>query len=164
MALRLGPTVDGSLVGLLLRPVRYRVYASPRYLRAHGRPRVPADLAGCECLRFAQSPYRDVWTFEDAKGRREAVRVQGWLSVNTATALHRAALDGLGPVLLADLLAKDDVAEGRLVDLFPQHTIQPVSPASSIWLLYASRAFLSRRMRTVVDFLRQRLGAPGPQA
>jgi DNA-binding transcriptional LysR family regulator len=159
IALRLGGSADASLVGLPLRPVRYRVYASPAYLERHGRPRRPADLAGCECLRFTKPGYRSVWTFRDAKGAVEAVEVGGWLSVTTASALHRAALDGLGPVLLADLLAGDDVATGRLVDLFPGHEAGAGELPSSVWLLYASRE-VPRRVRAVAQFLRERLGQP----
>lgn len=160
IALRLGDVPDPSLVGLPLRPLRYRVYASPGYLKANGRPRHPADLAGCDCLRFTQPGYRSAWTFRDAQGRTEQVEVRGWLSVTTASALHRAALDGLGPVLLADLLAQHDVAQGRLVDLFPGYEVHAGELPGSVWLLYASRAFVPRRVRLVVDYLREQLGQP----
>ncbi|MES2938907.1 MAG: LysR family transcriptional regulator [Pseudomonadota bacterium] len=158
IALRLGSSADGSLVGLPLRPIRYGVYASPAYLEAHGRPRRPADLADCDCLRFAQGAYRGTWTFQGPQGSVEAVAVKGWLSMTTASALHRAALDGLGPVLLADLLARDDVAQGRLVELFAQHEVSAGELPTSVWLLYASRTFVPRRVRAVADFLRGRLG------
>jgi DNA-binding transcriptional LysR family regulator len=158
IALRLDSSADGSLVGLPLRPLRYRVYASPTYLKVHGRPRTPADLAVCDCLRFAQSGYRNAWIFRSPKGSAETVSVKGWLSVTTASALHSAALDGLGPVLLADVLARDDVAQGRLVDLFPQYEVSAGDLPTSVWLLYASRTFVPRRVRAVADFLRQQLG------
>lgn len=160
LALRLGSTVDPSLVGLPLRPLRYGVYASPAYLKAHGRPRRPADLADCDCLRFSQSAYRSTWTFRGPQGSTSTVTVKGWLSATTASALHRAALDGFGPVLLADLLVREDVAQGRLVDLFPQHEASARDLPSSVWLLHASRAFVPRRVRVVADYLRERLGEP----
>ncbi|HSX91442.1 MAG TPA: LysR substrate-binding domain-containing protein, partial [Hydrogenophaga sp.] len=118
----------------------------------------PADLTACDCLRFAQGAHRSTWTFRGKQGGTQVVPVKGWLSVTTASALRRAALDGLGPVLLADLLAGDDVAQGRLVDLFPQYEVNAGELPTSVWLLYASRAFVPRRVRAVVDFLRERLG------
>jgi len=42
VALRLGPAVDSSLIGVQLRPVRFRVCASPAYLR----PAAPAGGPG----------------------------------------------------------------------------------------------------------------------
>jgi DNA-binding transcriptional LysR family regulator len=158
VALRLGPALDSSLVGHRLRAVRYRVCASPAYLREHGTPRKPADLADCACLRFPLPGYRTQWTFRDPRGHTEAVSVRGWLVLSTGLALHRAALDGLGPALLADWLVEADLAAGRLVDLFPQLEASATHFDSAVWLLYASREHVPRRVRAFIDFAKQRLG------
>jgi len=157
VALRLGPAVDSSLVGMRLRPVRFRVCASPAYLLKQGRPRKPADLAQCECLRFPLPGYRNQWTFRDRDGQTEVVAVRGWLVMSTALALHRAVLDGLGPALLADWLIDADIAAGRLVDLFPKHEVAATNFDSAVSLLYASREHVPRRVRAFVDFMKDRL-------
>lgn len=154
VAVRLGPATDSSLVGMQLASARYRVCASPAYLNHHGRPRVPADLAQCDCLRFPLPGFRTQWKFRAADGPVETVDVQGWLVLSTALALRRAALDGLGPVLLADWVVGSDLASGRLVDLFPAHEVTATTFDSAIWLLYASRAYVPRRVRAVVDFIK----------
>jgi DNA-binding transcriptional LysR family regulator len=158
IALRLGPAQDSSLIGMQLAPVRYHVCASPDYLARHGTPRVPADLADCNCLRFPLPGFRTEWHLRAPDGSVETVEVHGWLVASTALALHRAALDGLGPVLLADWLVGPDLAAGRLVDLFPEHEASATDFDSAVWLLYASRAHLPRKLRVAVDFLRERLG------
>lgn len=157
IAIRLGPPPDTSLVGAQLARIRYRVCASPDYLRKHGRPRTPADLAQCDCPRFPLPGFRTQWKFRDAAGNLEAVDVKGWLVMSSALALHRAALDGLGPVLLGHWLVDADIAAGRLVDLFPQHEATAASFDSAAWLLYASRAYVPRRVRAVMDFFKARL-------
>jgi DNA-binding transcriptional LysR family regulator len=162
LALRLGPAVDGSLVGLPLRPVRYRVVASPAYLQRHGRPRTPADLADCACLRFPLPGFRSAWRFRplgEAQAEAEAVSVGGWFVASSATALRRAALEGLGPALLADWLIDGDVARGRLVDLFPGLEASAGQFDSAVWLLYPAREHLPRRVRAMVDFLKGALRA-----
>ena len=159
LALRLGPSVDPSLIGVRLAPVRYRAVASPAYLKASGRPRRPADLAQCECLRFSLPGFRTLWRFRAADGSVEDVRVAGWLVAASALALHRGALDGLGPTLLAEWLVQEDIAHGRLVDLFPRHEATATNFDSHVWLVYASRAHQPRRVRAVIDFLKARLGA-----
>lgn len=158
IAVRLGPAVDSSLVGMQLASTRYRVCASPAYLKGHGKPRLPADLAHCDCLRFPLPGFRTQWKFRVANGPVETVDVHGWLVLSTALALHRAALDGLGPVLLADWVVGADLACGRLVDLFPEHEVTATSFDSAVHLLYASRAYVPRRVRAVVDFLKARAG------
>jgi DNA-binding transcriptional LysR family regulator len=163
LAVRLGANVAPSLVGQQLAPVRYHVVASPHYLAQNGRPRTPADLAQCDCLRFALQGFRTQWRFRVLSSANEraavqAVDVRGWLVLSTALALHRAALDGLGPALLPDWLAGTDLARGTLVDLFPQHEASAGDFDSAVWLLYPARDYLPRRVRVVVDFLKLQLG------
>jgi DNA-binding transcriptional LysR family regulator len=159
VALRLGPAVDSSLVGLKLATVRPRVVASPAYLKRHGRPRTPQDLAQCECLRFPLPGYRTQWSFRERDSQpMQTVAVRGWLVMSTALALHRAALDGLGPALLSDWLVGPDLDAGRLVDLFPNHEATATNFDSAVWLLYASREHVPQRVRAFVDFVKARFG------
>jgi DNA-binding transcriptional LysR family regulator len=158
LALRLGQVRDSSLIGVQLAPVRVRVVASEGYLRKHGRPRVPADLAQCDCLRFPMHGYRTQWTFRAPDGELETVDVKGWLVMSTAMALQRAAVDGLGPALLGDWMVAPDIASGALVDLFPDHEVTATGFDGAVWLLYPSRAYLPRRVRVVADFLKAKIG------
>jgi DNA-binding transcriptional LysR family regulator len=158
VAVRLGPAVDSSLIGVRLGTLRYRVVASPAYLQQHGRPQVPRDLTLCDCLRYPLPGHGTQWTFRAADGAVESVPVRGWLLVSTFLALHRAALDGLGPALLPDWLLSADFAAGRLIDLFPDHEVTAMTFDNAVWLLYASRAHLPRRVRAVVDFIKGTIG------
>lgn len=164
LALRLGPSVNGSLVGLQLRPVRYRVVASPDYLKSHGTPRVPADLADCQCLRFPMPGFRSSWHFRQDPGSpgaeavpQETVSVGGWFVASSSSALRQAVLQGIGPALLADWLVDADIASGRLVDLFPGLEASAGQFDSAVWLLYPERKHMPRRVRATVDFLKDAL-------
>jgi DNA-binding transcriptional LysR family regulator len=163
IALRLAPSADPSLVGQRLCPMRYRVVASPAYLRKAGKPRRPEDLSACECLRFPLPGYRTQWSFRPRASAKASqaldVPVGGWLVVSSALALRQSALDGLGPALLADWLVMDDVKAGRLVDLFPTWEATATQFDSAVWLLYASREHVPQRVRVAIEFLRARLGA-----
>lgn len=165
VALRLGPALDSSMVGLKLAPVRYRVCASPAWVSAHGRPASPTDLSDTPCLRFPLPGYRTLWSFRPSGTAREGadtvqVHVSGWLVASSAFALRQAALDGLGPALLADWMVHEEIAAGRLIDLFPDHEASARDFDTAVWLLYASREHLPKRVRAVVDFLRDALRGP----
>jgi DNA-binding transcriptional LysR family regulator len=162
LAVRLGPAQDSSLVGQPLLPIRDRVCASPAHLARHGAPRQPADLARRDCLRQPLPGFRTQWKFRGADGALQVVDVDGWLMLSNALAQHRAALDGLGPSLLADWLVDGDIAAGRLVDLFPDHEVTAANFDAAVWLLYASRDYVPRRVRAVVDFLKQRIKPARP--
>ena len=69
-------------------------------------------------------------------------------------ALRRAALDGLGPVLLADWLVDDDIAIGTLVDLFPKFRVTATDFETAAWILFPSRAYVPRKRRAFIDFLK----------
>ncbi|GGX09439.1 LysR family transcriptional regulator [Pigmentiphaga litoralis] len=160
VALRQSPTLDGSLVGVRLGASRYRVCASPAYLRRHGTPQTPAHLAGHACLRIALPGYSNDWSFRErgkAGAEIQKVPVTGWLAASSALSLLQAARDGMGPVLLADWLLQPDLAAGTLVDLFPRHEATVTDFEAAIWLVYTSREHLPRRVRVVVDFLRAEL-------
>ena len=160
IALRQGTAVDDSLTGIRLGPLRYRVCASPAYVREHGNPATPSDLSRRACLRFSLPGFGTDWSFR-RRGQRdtdvERVRVGGWMLASSALSLHAAALEGLGPVLLAEWLVRPDLEAGRLIDLLPDFEATATDFTSSIWLLYASREHLPRRVRLVVDFLRDEL-------
>ncbi|MDB5781163.1 LysR family transcriptional regulator [Caballeronia mineralivorans] len=163
VALRLRQDSDTSLIGTRLAKIRYHVCASPEYLKQHGSPRTPAELAERDCLRCSLRGYRTQWRFRDAAGAAvQAVNVGGWLVVSNSLALHRSALDGLGPALLADWLVRDDLASSRLVDLFPNHEATPTDFDNSVWLLYTSRSYVPKRVRAFVEFIKQRIGGVAP--
>ena len=158
LAIRLGPSVEGDLVHVKLRNTAYRVCASPQFLIARQAPENPSDLSKLPCLLFTFPDFRSRWLFRDSKGSLTEVPVRGDILISNALALRECALSGLGLALLADWLIDDDLREGRLVDLFPKHHVTATSFATAAWLLYPSRAFLPKKVRVAIDFLKEYLG------
>jgi DNA-binding transcriptional LysR family regulator len=152
VAVRLGPKLDTGLLGTRLMATRYRVVASPTWIRRHGAPARPQDLAALPVLAFPLPGFRDRWRFRDAAGRIEEVVVQPGLLVSNGLGLLEAAVAGLGPTLLADWLTADDRAAGRLVDLFPGADATATDFDTAVWLLYASRRYLPLKVRVFIDF------------
>jgi len=164
LAVRLGSGVSGDLVVTKLRDTVYRVCAAPDHLRTHGRPEHPADLSNRDCLRFSLPGFRDRWIFTEGAGAEPTeVRVHGGIVASGALALRSLALAGLGPALLADWLVDEDIAAGRLIDLFPAHRVTATTFDTAVWLLYPSRSFLPRKVRAMIDFLRVHVGERGQE-
>jgi len=157
LAIRLAPSYRGDLIGSKLFATRYRIAASPAYVAREGKPKTPRDLGARSCLLFPLPDFRDRWLFR-RRGVVEEVPVQGHLVLSTALALRSAALDGLGPVLLADWHLHEDLARGRLIDLFPQYEVTATTFDTAAWLLYPSRNYLPHKVRVTIDFLRKHLG------
>lgn len=165
LAVRLGPSRDSALIGTKFANTRYRVCASPAYLaqaRQHRRPlRVPADLAAHRCLLLSLPEFRSRWLFRDASGIVNEIAVSGDVLMSNPLGLFTCAIEGLGPTLLVDWLIRDELAKGTLVDVFPDYEVTATDFETAAWLLYPSRTYLPRKVRVVIDFLREEFGQDG---
>jgi DNA-binding transcriptional LysR family regulator len=47
------------------------------------------------------------------------------------------------------------IADGTLIDLFPDHDVMATDFGTAVWLLYPSRSYLPSKVRVFIDFLRQ---------
>lgn len=159
LAIRLAPRPEGDYVASKLRDVRYRVVASAEFARARAVSS-PTDLAHAPCLCFSLPGFRTRWLFRDKDGQELRVSVGGPIEASTSLALREFCLQGLGPALLGDWLIADEMASGRLVDLFPDHDVTATTYNTAAWLLYPSRRHLPEKTRVLIDFLRENLG-PG---
>lgn len=157
LAVRLGSAPTGDLIATRLLRTRYLVCASPAYLSAQAPILKPHDLAAHECLRFALPEFRTRWRFRLGDDDPFEVPVKGKTIIANALSLRRAAVEGLGPALLADWLIGEDLATGRLVDLFPGYMCTATEFDTGAWALYPSRSYLPRKVRVMIDFLRATL-------
>lgn len=157
LAIRLAPAPSGDLVSTKLMGTTYRVVASPQYLSRSAPLSKPEDLQAHNCLRFALPEFRTRWRFRSEGAAPTDVPVSGNLIIANALSLRQAALDGLGPALLADWLINEDIARGTLVDLFPETDCTATQFDTAAWALYPSRSYLPRKVRVAIDFLREKL-------
>jgi DNA-binding transcriptional LysR family regulator len=155
LAIRLGPSEDSAMIGSKLMSTQYRVCASPEYLKTHRVPKKPQDLRTHRCLLFSLPEFRLRWFFRDRKGGLEEVPVEGDILMSNALALRQAAVAGVGPVLLPDWLVDEELARGRLVNLYPAYRVTATDFETAAWLLYPSRAYLPNKVRVMIDFLRE---------
>lgn len=154
VAIRMGEPPDSSLIARQLARLPQGLYASPGYLRQSGKPRQPADLARHECLRF-HGPKADTWTLHRGNESTQ-VDVGGRFRANSVGMLQRLARHGQGIALLAEAIAAQDVAEGRLQRVLPRWQAPPVS----VYAITETRLLPAKTQR-FVEFLRERLADGG---
>ncbi len=158
LAIRIGASLQPTLVVRRLATARVVVCALPAYLKQHGTPRVPADLAAHACLGYSYWSGGDAWTFESRDGERASVLVAGPLRANNGDSLLAAALAGCGILLQPTFIVGDALADGRLVTVLDDWSIAPLG----VYAVYPSRRHLSAKVRTFVDFVAQRCGGERP--
>ena len=123
--------------------------AAPSYLRRHGRPKQPSDLASHACLGYTYSPTGNEWQLIDAAGRPAPVRVNYAMQTNNGDTQLAAALAGLGILWQPTFIVGPALREGRLVRVLPEYRL----PETDILAVYPSRRHLSAKVRTMIDFL-----------
>lgn len=156
LAIRITNEPDPGLVGRRLCDCRSLAVAAPAYLARHGVPGHPMDLENHRCLSYSNFG-RSEWRFRQGE-EEQRVRVSGAISANEASALLCAAAAGGGIALQPSYLAAPYVHRGELVALLPDWQPQLMG----IHALYPSRRLLPLALRSLLDFLVERLGGPLP--
>jgi len=112
--LRIASLPDSSLIARRLCAMPRHTVASPDYLKRHGRPTHPMQLAQHRCLGYAYLSTPGVWHYTNAKGEQASVRPAGPLRVNNGEALMPALLAGLGIADLPDFIVGDAIDSGAV--------------------------------------------------
>jgi DNA-binding transcriptional LysR family regulator len=126
VAIFVGPPPETAFVGRRLGRVSWVLVAAPTYLRAHGRPRRPEELAKHRCLRFLSSPPQDEWTLVDRRGREIVVAVGAGYEADDSRALGDAAYAGVGIGLRPAGEATRAVERKLLEVVLPDFRFQPL--------------------------------------
>ncbi|WP_422378568.1 LysR family transcriptional regulator [Roseibium sp.] len=145
VAIRVGPVQDQNLIARLLHTDRLVAAASPTYLRRHGHPVQPEDLADHNCI----VGFAGAWTPTRTWPRRDGgtVQVGGRLSANEIELVLEAALEGIGIALLPSAVGAEHFRSGGLEPLLTD-TVGTDLPIS---IVYADKAFIDPKVRTFVD-------------
>ncbi|MCO5733440.1 LysR family transcriptional regulator [Rhizobium sp. SSA_523] len=152
VAVRYTEPSDSSFVARRLAPDNRVLVASPDYLRQHGRPDTPDDLAHHTCLVVGTL---DLWTFRGDNGETIERRVTPSLRINDGGAVRDAASAGLGIALMATWCAADEIRSGLLVPALPRF---PLISTQTLWALYPSNRELAPKVRVFIDWLVKRFG------
>ena len=149
------PLPDSGLVQRTLMVEPVVLVAAPAYLREHGVPRQPADLAAHLGLLTAVDATR--WTLsKDKSDTVQTVEPQPRLVADESVALLHAATAGLGIVCLPESICQHHLARGELVRVLTRWTAGSVTTTA----LVPHRRSLLPSVRAVLDFLAARLGPP----
>lgn len=153
--IKLGSEVDRDMVAVRVsEPVRSVVVGAPAYLARHKPPQTPEDLRahGCVCFK-SPSGGIEAWRFE--RGLEPfKMAVNAVIALDDIELALRAALGGAGLLYIAENVAAEAIAAGRLVPV-----LQPWMPRPSdgFVLYYTSRRQNTAALRCLIDFLKANL-------
>jgi DNA-binding transcriptional LysR family regulator len=101
---------------------------------------------------------RTRWVFH--QGEREvAVEVHGRIHTNSGPGVFASALAGLGIAMASTVMFSAEVAEGRLVTLLPEYSLEPVP----VHAVFPGGPRPSAKVRALVDYLSGAISAAAPE-
>ncbi|WP_042877880.1 LysR family transcriptional regulator [Cupriavidus necator] len=152
VGVRIGPLADSTLVAQSVGRIRRVVVATPAYLRKHGVPRRPEELADANCVRFIGNAAH-WWTFQE-DGRPFHVQVSGNLEFNQTAPAVAACAEGAG---FGNFLSYQvaELVQARKLRIVLEAFEQPAWPLS---LIYPHARLLPARTRAFIEWMRDDLG------
>ena len=156
IAIRIAELEDSSLAARKLAPNRRVVCASPDYLRRHGTPSAPQDLAQHNCLVSSwEQGFAMNWEYRGPEGKPGTVRVAGRYACDNWEVLREWALAGLGVALKSTWDVRTHLEDGSLVPLCPGYTF---GTDVAIYAVYPHRRHLPAKTRAFIDYLADSFG------
>jgi DNA-binding transcriptional LysR family regulator len=126
VAFRVGNLEDSSLIGRHLGDARSLLCASPDYIKQHGMPKHPENLAEHSLINLTQ------WASWQLCGANEELynhNVKARIQVNDFASLYTLAMSGAGISPLPTLIAAPAIRAGSLVPVLQDWPFE-ASPSS----------------------------------
>jgi len=125
------------------------ITATPETIAKYGMPEKPEDMAKRPCIVDTNARRRNNWVLKSADGAPVAVTVNGPIEVNSPLSARLAVLANLGFGMSPDFVVREDLKEGRLVQVLPDAMLTE----AGIYAVYPHRRYLPAKVRAFVDFL-----------
>ena len=148
IAIRTGSTQTEEVIARQIGSHGRRLYASPAYLKKHGKPKHPDDLAKHRIITTTTAPRLNDWPFL-LDGKSVVRPMHGQLRASSTAITQEMALAGLGICRVHDLIAAPLVRRGDLIEVLAKFTDQQVVPVYAMMLPERHRL---PKIRACVDF------------
>lgn len=148
LAVRIAQLPASSLVSRRLSTTRLMLCASPEYLRRHGTPAHPHEIAGHGVLAYTLLVMGEQWSFDGPQGP-VSVKIHPAMRSNSGDTCCAAALQHQGIVLQPSFMVGQHLRSGALVEVLPGYR----SLELGVYAVYASRKHLTPKVRVLIDFL-----------
>ncbi len=151
LAIRTARLEDSSLIARRLIDSDWIICASPTYLKQHGTPTTPEDLAGHNCLIYRyEGSGSDQWAFKQDK-REYTVQVNGRFKSNNLNSLRQAVLSHFGIAYLPRALIHEDLVAGKLSSLLDDLAAKDLG----IYAVYPRTRQPDVKLKLLIEYFRK---------
>jgi len=148
LAIRTGPLPDASLVARRIGNMSGGLYASPEYLKQHGRPQHPDALVEHTLLIVPWQSGPVFWPFIE-EGKELSIEINARFDCSDLKLAVNTSVAGVGIVRAPEPLVKSFLQRNQLVPILEEF----VPPPPPIYAVMPPGASLLPRVRAVLDRL-----------
>lgn len=156
VAVQLGPLPKTQGGTRRLASITRGVYASPQFLDRMGTPVNIEDFGRFDCIVTEHQRAEGVWNFRSELGAK-VISVAGRVTVNHIGIARELVIGGVGLGILPNIMCQNDVRTKRLTRVLTDWE----SPALEVSATFPGKRKESRRLRTFLDFMEQKLKIEG---
>ncbi len=153
LAIRIGNLADSTLVSRRLADSYPLLCATDAYLEKYGCPATPDELVQHQTIAFSYLPTGDIWHFQSADGEKCSVSLKPRIHTNNGDTIRALTLASQGISLLPVFEIVSELKEGKLRPILRGWH----GPAFGIHAVYPSRKHLSLKVKTLIDYLAEKL-------
>ncbi len=153
IAIRVGEIDEPDMIARPMASYRNLLCASPGYLDHRGSPSTPEELIDHDGLADAAVGTPGTWRLQ-VRGDWKDIRYREKLRSSSCRHLITAACDGLGIVMVPDLLVTNELESGRLRGLLMDYP----APSGSLSIVYPKSRRASQKVQRLLAFLLESAG------
>src|SRR5574337_382240 len=156
LAVRIARLPSSTLVSRQISSTRLVLCASREYLRRHGTPAHPDEIARHAVASYTLLASGDTWHFDGGPQGQVNVKVTPVMRSNSGDTCCAAALAHQSIVLQPSFMVEPHLRSGALMEILPEYRL----PALGIYAVYPSRRHLLPKVPAMVDFLLEAFRIP----
>ena len=134
-----------GLIARPIRPVSFFIAASREYLKRHGAPKSPGELASHDFVAIGNI---DAISLTGSEGKVE-VPLRVVLRYRSMTGVAQAVAAGIGVAPMPDIHFEEPEFKGILMPVLTDYPVQ----GATLYIVYVSRKYLPLKIRALIDFL-----------
>jgi DNA-binding transcriptional LysR family regulator len=138
---------DSQLVKEYLFTIHRSIYATPSYIKKYGSPKKAADLHHHNCLIAKRISPNNEWMLANNK----KIYVSGNYASTSGYNVLCAALSGMGLIWCTDILIKEEINQGKLVEV----KLKDEQPVAIKMFLYHRRVSSDSNISLMADYLKK---------
>ena len=139
---------DSSYTAQRIAAFALHVCATPDYIKQHGHPASPDELAQHACFAYTYASAGSRWPLHWAG--QTHVSLAPRMRANNTQFLKRLVLAHLGIAVLPSFVARPEIITGELLELFPE--VQ--RPSLVLYAMYPERRLTPHKVSLCVAFLK----------